>query len=161
MEHVQLAELPDKLDVAEHLAFGQILRLLLLFAESSGALVEGAGDSRSILKLMSTVGQKDSLEGGVFGLGRVKVRCIFREPLAQLRVHRTVLRLIEGFFEDQENDTFDNCGRLEAAVDYVAAQLFKLFRRELIEDRPDPSKNLVVVVILGQLGKFFSSVSMR
>ena len=38
MQHVQLAELADELDVAQHLALGQPVLLLLVRAESAAAI---------------------------------------------------------------------------------------------------------------------------
>jgi hypothetical protein len=154
VEHLELAELPDELDVTQHLPFGQVFRLLLLRAEFSGSLFVGSGLSRSILELMSAVGEKDSPEGGVLGLGGVKVRCVLGEPFAQLCVHRTILRLIEGFFKHQKNNTFNNCRRIQPTIDNLAAQLFELLGSKLVEDPSNPSEDEVMVVVLRE---YFSS----
>ena len=53
----------------------------------------------AVLELIAALVEQESPEGAGL-LGGVKVGRILREPLAQLRVHRRVLRLIEGFFED-------------------------------------------------------------
>ena len=53
----------------------------------------------AVLELISAFVEQEAPEGAGFLRG-VKVGCIFRQPLAQLCVHRRVLRLIEGFFKD-------------------------------------------------------------
>ena len=53
----------------------------------------------AVLELIAALVEQEAPEGAGL-LGRVKVGCILRQPLAQLCVHRRVLRLIEGFFKD-------------------------------------------------------------
>jgi len=77
VEYLELTELADELDVPQHLSLGQVFRLLFFGAEFSVSFFVSTGDSRSVLELMSTVAEQDSLEGGVLGVGGVKVRCIF------------------------------------------------------------------------------------
>ena len=53
----------------------------------------------AVLELIAALVEQEAPEGTRL-LGGVKVGCSLRQPLAQLCVHRRVLRLIEGFFKD-------------------------------------------------------------
>ena len=80
---------------------------------------------------------------------------MFGQPFAQLCVHGTVLRFIESLFEDQHNNALEHYVRsLSDDVENVRDQLFKLLRRDLVEDPTDPSKYHVIMKLFFVLGKY-------
>ena len=58
----------------------------------------------------------------------------------------------------QQNNSFKNSVRsMSNDIEYVINQLFKLLRRNLIEDPTDPSENQIIVDLFFVLGKCVSS----
>ena len=108
VDDLELAELADELDVAEHLALGQVLGVLLVPVERRGGEpLELLGQGGAILELISALIEEQPLEGAGL-VGRVEIGRFLHEPPAQLCVHRRVLRFIEGFFENlwTQTETF-------------------------------------------------------
>ena len=64
MEHLELAELSDELDVAQHLPLRDEPRLLFFSCEVSGSLLKSSGNSSSILKLISALVKQQPFKGG-------------------------------------------------------------------------------------------------
>ena len=57
-----------------------------------------------ILEFILALVEEQSSKGCNLAIRRLEVWCIFGKPFAQLCVHRTVLRLIEGLFENLQRD---------------------------------------------------------
>ena len=100
VEHLELAELANELDVAKHLSLGHKSCLLLVIAEVSGSLLVSCGNSCAILKLIFAFAKQQSFKGGNLRFWWFKVGSILVEPLAQLCIHGTVFGFIESFFKD-------------------------------------------------------------
>ena len=104
VQHFELPEFPNELDVAKHLPLGQKPRLFLVVGEVSGALLISGGNSSSIFELIFAFTKQQSFKGGNLTFWRFKVGSILVEPFAQLCVHGTVLRFIESLFEDLKKE---------------------------------------------------------
>lgn len=83
-QYLQLGQLPDELDVAEHLSLGQLPPLLLLGRVA--VAVKQLAVLRPVLELRPTYVEQQQAERARHVL-RLKVGGFARQPLAQLRVH--------------------------------------------------------------------------
>jgi len=100
VEHLQLAQFTNKLDIAKHFALGQISRFFF-FGGQLSSFLESCGNSCSILELIFALVKQQAFKGGNLRFRGFQVWCIVREPLAQLCVHGTILWFIESFFKYQ------------------------------------------------------------
>lgn len=133
-QDLQLAQLADELDVAEHLALGEVAPLLLLGRER--ALLEGGEGLRAVLELGAALVEQQQPERA--GLRRgLQVGRLLRQPLAQLRVHAGVLGLVQRLLEDQQDHALQHLVRVQLQPQQVIAQLLELFRCEFVEDAAD------------------------
>ena len=130
-DDLQLAELADELDVAQHLALGRLPTLLVLggelilpleglvglgaVLELEAALVEqqtresAVGAALARLEVVESSASLQTLLSCTLLLRVLEVRSLLGQPLAQLCVHRTVFRFIESFFEDLQINTTSYC----------------------------------------------------
>ena len=99
VNNLKLAQFTHELDVAKHFPLGHVLAVLLQLVGGRGLLVL-LGDLDAVLELIFALLEQEALEGAGIALGRVKVGGLFHEKFAQLCVHRRILGLIEGFFEN-------------------------------------------------------------
>lgn len=65
---------------------------------------------------------------------RLEVGSLFAEPLAELCVHRRVLRLVQGFLKNEKDDALEDPVGVQFEPEEIIAQLLKFLRRELVEN---------------------------
>jgi hypothetical protein len=142
VDDLQLAQLAHELDIAKHLALGQVFGILF---EVAGCLLILLRNLHAILELHAALVEQQSLKGASNGVRGIKIGGFVHKELAHLCIHRRILRLIKGFFEDQDNNTFENGRGVESDVQDIIDKLFELFWGQLVKDTAHLSKNGVIM----------------
>lgn len=131
MDDLHFSQLTHELDIAKHLALGHVFGVRLL--DDAGVLFILLGDLNTVLEFHATLVEQQPLEGAGIAIRGIKIRSFFNQHFAHLCVHRRIFRLIEGFFENQNNHTLKNSRGIESDVQDIIDQLIELFWGQLVE----------------------------
>ena len=99
-EYLQLAEFADELDVAKHLALGDLPTLLIFLVDAGAA---GFQSRRAVVEFYFALVEQQKAEGARAFVG-FEIGGFFGQALAQLCIHRRVLWLVEGLVEYEQDD---------------------------------------------------------